>query len=615
MEEEVTKNNINNDKIIVEIAAYLDPELLNTVNSAIIQADNPDRVYFAICYQNDDLEDYYKLKEIKNCKIIRLKEEETKGACYARYLCQSLIEDEKYIFQVDSHMRFVKHWDTKMIENLLSLNDPKGIISFYPQNCTEEMMKYKLDDPFFDTPTYGGAMYTAGFGETTSYFLKNRCLPLRKGDPKHKKKNAFISAGNFFTYSEAHKIVLHDPKMYFYGDETPMSIRLFTHGWNVYNFDEGYVYHQYERKNQKFSPVKNAMLNELKRFKSLLKIDESEELEEFGLGNERTLEEYESFAGIDFKNKKIKMSAEIAEFENEYYKNKTSYSQRKKEELYKLYNKKSMIEVLIVDIFDDYQNCIKSCLRKAEHQENIKFVVGTTSKQEYSDISNIKKIVHFNNNESYSEILSSITQYIGNDYVAIIDSSIRFLKEWDSYILNKIKLCSKKTVLTTCICIADEDTDIENFIPYNNIIKDFKEISDYMPLLKYNEEIDLSKRKNMFHTPFISDGFIFCHSSVIKKIPFDPKLNYEEQKFVYSARLWTNGIDIYYPQVSHYIRTREEFELYNGKDNYEAISNIFGINNFYSKSSEYNYQYDIGKERPLWTYYEFMGYDFEPYLD
>ena len=121
-----------NDTILVEIAAYCDPEVVNTVHSAIIQADYPERVHFAICYQSDNLEDYNELKKVKNCKIKYLKESEARGSVYARYLCQQLIADEKFIFQIDSHMRFVKHWDTKLIEQLLSLNDKKQYYLYIP---------------------------------------------------------------------------------------------------------------------------------------------------------------------------------------------------------------------------------------------------------------------------------------------------------------------------------------------------------------------------------------------------------------------------------------------------------------------------------------------------
>lgn len=607
-------NENNDEKILIEIAAYLDPELLNTVNSAIIQADNPDRLYFSICYQNNDLEDYNKLKQIKNCRVIHLREEETKGACYARYLCQSQIEDEKYVLQIDSHMRFVKHWDTKMIECLHSLNDPKAIITFYPQNCNEEMMKLPLDDPAFDNPTAGGVMYTDGFGHENSYFLKNRCLPIDMNDHRHKKRNAFLSAGNFFTFSEAHKTVLHDPEMYFYGDELPMSIRLFTHGWNLYSYGECYVYHQYERKNQKFSPVKDAMPNELKRFKKLLKIDPNDkELGEFGLGSERTLKEYEEFAGIDFKNKIVTMKAELGEFDNEEFSNTISYIQHKENELNKKQNKKNNIEIIIVDIFDQYQECIDSCLYTSLFKENVKFIVGTTSKKKPKKNSNIKEIIYFEENKSYSEILSNLTQYLGNGYVCIVDSGVRFLKDWDKCLPDGLKKAGKNAVLTGWIWRGTKDTDYKDFIPYNTIIKDVKEFNDYLPILKFNEEIDMSSRKNLYHTAFISNGFIFTHSRIIKKIPFDPSLNYDEQQIIYSLRLWTNGFDIYYPVSSHAIRVEPEEKLNNGINNYAVISALFGKKNYHSKNLVYDYKYDIGDERPLWTFYEFINQDFDLY--
>ena len=59
---------MDKEKILIEIASYCDKELLNTVNSAIIQAEYPDRIHFAICYQGDDLDDYYELKKLITVK-------------------------------------------------------------------------------------------------------------------------------------------------------------------------------------------------------------------------------------------------------------------------------------------------------------------------------------------------------------------------------------------------------------------------------------------------------------------------------------------------------------------------------------------------------------------
>ena len=90
-----------------------------------------------------------------------------------------------------------------------------------------------------------------------------------------------------------------------------------------------YIYHQYERKNQKFPSVTNAMLKESNRLATLLNIgDKKENLEEFGLGKERTLKEYEEFAGLNFKDKMVYMTAETGEFENKELKNKLDLCQQ-----------------------------------------------------------------------------------------------------------------------------------------------------------------------------------------------------------------------------------------------------------------------------------------------
>ena len=73
------------NKILIEIAAYRDPDLLNTVSSAIKQADYPERVFFAICYQGDKKGDYEALEKNPNIKLQYLKESEVKGLCYARH--------------------------------------------------------------------------------------------------------------------------------------------------------------------------------------------------------------------------------------------------------------------------------------------------------------------------------------------------------------------------------------------------------------------------------------------------------------------------------------------------------------------------------------------------
>ena len=606
---------MNNEKILIEIASYHDPELFNTINSAIIQADNPERVYFAVCYQGDDEVEYNKLKEINNCKIKWLKEHETKGLCYARDLCQKLIDDEKYIYQIDSHMRFVKHWDTKMIEELLSLNDARAIISFYPPDCNEEMLKLPLDDKSFDNPNCGGLMYFNGFRDATTPFVNIYCDTIDKNNPRAHTKSAIISGNNFFSFSDVHKEVFQDTKMYFYADELFMSLNIYTHGWNIYNSGQSYIYHHYNRKNAKFSKVNNAIEREKDRFLELLNHkDDKKYLDEYKIGNKRTITEYEKFSGIDFENRIIYMNAETGEFENEKYIGKLSYFTKKEMEKEKIFSKQNDIEVLIVDLFGDYKNCITNCLDKAIYKDCVSFIVGSIDKTIPSEkeCSNykIKKYISFNKNSSYCKILNSISKYINNNYVAVIDSSVRFLNGWDKYLCDNLKLCGNKSALTSWIWETDDNT-IKDFKPYVNITQKIREYYYNMPVLEYDSSIDLSNINNPYQTAFMFNGFIFCHSKIIKEIEFDPNLNYEEHKYLYALRLWTNGVNLYLPKLSYMLKNKEEKLLNTSDSNLNVVCSLTGINNSYSRTFEADYNYDIGSERPLWTWYNYINIDYD----
>jgi hypothetical protein len=609
------KSNNNEAKILVEIASYRDPELMNTVKSAIIQADNPDRVYFSICYQNDDIKVLDELKQIKNCKVKHLWESQAKGSCYARYLCQQMIDDEEYIFQVDSHMRFVKHWDNKMIERLLSLNDPKACISFYPPSCTEEMMTLPLDDKKFDEPGFGGIMYTTGF-RPNSIFTCSYSTSIDSKSTKAPAKNPIISAGNFFSFSDVHREVLHDPEMYFYGDEMPMAVRIYTHGWNNYTDNVSYVYHQYERKNQVFPPVRDSDANEIRRFKRLINLDnENYDMGEFGLGTERTIKQFEEFSGIIYSKRLVYKDAELGNFDKPKMDKKVSFLKKRKsiEEL-DLQNREK-IEIILIDIRGDVEECIKSFNSKLSGNHDISYLVGTNKSKKLSDKfikdNNIRELGYFNEGAIYSGMLSSLIPKLDSDsYALVIDSAVRPMKDWDKYSINMIKKCGTKGALTNWVWRVNKDTDVEALGPYNNIIKEFDMFYYFVPIYKFNTSIKLELRDKPYKTPFISDGFLFIKSSNLKKMNIDPRLKYEEQKYVLSTMLWTNGIDVYYPPSSFFYRIDDENSLnIAGINHYEILSALFSIDNQYSKSMDANYKYLLGKERPLWEWYEYIGFD------
>ena len=303
------------------------------------------------------------------------------------------------------------------------------------------------------------------------------------------------------------------------------------------------------------------------------------------------------------------MTAETGEFENKELKNKQSYIQKKQAEKYKEMLKQENVEVIIIDLFEEYKECIKSCLKHSTYPNKIKFLVATNDKrkasEKYISENNIKEIIYLKD-ENYVQALAKITEFLGNSYVAVVDSSVRFMDDWDKAYCQKIKECGNNSALTCWVWQADDKVDPDNFYNYNNIVKELDTFINFLPVLKYNETIDLAKRNAPYQTPFISDGFLFCKSNVLKNVLIDPNLTYEEHQYLYSVRLWTSGVNIYYPPVSYMIRTKPENLLHGSVIHQDIICGLTGQNNYYSKTMPSDYKYDLGNERPICSWYDFM---------
>lgn len=103
------------------------------------QAQDPSRIFVGIVLQvfdnPEDLElygiekiyeasffpscpNYPELSQLfhTNIRILRLDASESRGPCLARSLAQTLWKDEKFYFQIDSHMRFRPFYDSYLLQ-------------------------------------------------------------------------------------------------------------------------------------------------------------------------------------------------------------------------------------------------------------------------------------------------------------------------------------------------------------------------------------------------------------------------------------------------------------------------------------------------------------------
>lgn len=296
------------ETIFIQIAAYRDPELKPTLKDCIEKAKYPKNLRFSICWQHGPEEDLNEYQNDSRFKIIDVPYLESKGACWARHLIQQKYDGETYTLQLDSHHRFVKDWDVECIEMLKDLQKERFkkplitsyIPSYNPQNDPAERIgvPWRMD---FDRFIPEGAVF---FLPASIDDHITRTKPVR---------GRFYSAHFAFTVGQFCKEVPHDPDYYFHGEEISIAVRAFTHGYDIFHPHKVIAWHEYTRvgRTKQWDDVQDwGKHNEQCHAKNrkLFGMDGEECANDFGVygfGTERTLEEYEKYAGLCFKTRSV----------------------------------------------------------------------------------------------------------------------------------------------------------------------------------------------------------------------------------------------------------------------------------------------------------------------
>jgi hypothetical protein len=281
--------------IFVQIASYRDSELLPTVLDCIAKADNPEQLRFGIVEQLAYTDT--PLPAMLNVDIIRVKHSDSKGTCWARAKCNSLYRGEEYTLQIDSHTRFVESWDTQLKDLLVTVAG-KPIISTYPHMYTKVNGKDqygKRGDPI----------------SIAFVFYRDRLPVLSPVVYKFDKPliNARAMAGGFiFCKGKFITEVPYDPSLYFVGEEISLSIRAFTHGYDMYHPSDIPLYHFYERPS--FPKHGNDFNANALNAASLKRVDAMlSGKHRWGMGVARSLADYEQYAEVNFLNQTLSQNA------------------------------------------------------------------------------------------------------------------------------------------------------------------------------------------------------------------------------------------------------------------------------------------------------------------
>lgn len=290
-------------QIFVAIASYADPELRRTLADCIEMAARPGRLRFGICWQDDperpvDLAPY---RADPRFRIIDRTVSESKGGPWARNQAQSLWRGEPYSLQVDSHMKFEAGWDERLIAMLEALPSAKPILTMNAPlfHYDEDGALHRRFDMGVPTTRVSAWNEQGGWAPWFDFGPPNTQRPGR---------TRFVNGNFAFTRGQWCVEVPQDPEHYYWGEEFNITVRSYTWGYDFFLPDEVVAWHMMHvdgppRRHWEHGEAVVQQRNRVafERLDRLIYSGRGHTLGPYGLGRERTLREYEIFAGFDFQ--------------------------------------------------------------------------------------------------------------------------------------------------------------------------------------------------------------------------------------------------------------------------------------------------------------------------
>lgn len=301
------------NSIFVAIASYKDPELVATIASLLSKASNTKLIRISVCQQ--DLPENFVHLNIPNVIINHFHYTESQGVGWARREANRYYNGEGMFLQIDSHIEMIKDWDIAMFEQYRlakQKSDNKLVFAAYPavyhyKDGRRELTKdivYKTKVKFIpNTKILEGEMFD---------FVSD--VPI---------KARYLNAGFMFGDGSFMEDFPGDPDIYFWGEEFINSVNAYTHGYDLFHPNIHMCWHHYERPSDTHhwnteDEIKRKIKSQERDKISRQKVDDivTGKLKNY-LGTKRTLEEYETYAGVNFKDQTITPEAKIGNYIDE----------------------------------------------------------------------------------------------------------------------------------------------------------------------------------------------------------------------------------------------------------------------------------------------------------
>ncbi|OQR82091.1 GlcNac transferase, partial [Thraustotheca clavata] len=293
-----------------------------TLYTGFQRAKYPERIRFGVVDQVAPvdpkcIDEYCKLAKIMwpahECRYkdqITIDERQaidSRGPTLARHYQQKLVDDtDDFCLQLDGHSVFTKEWDAHLIREWERTGNEMAVLTTYLHDLHDYVMADGTNNPpnqlpHLCTTMRGGSGCVRNIGASMLI------------DPQRPQMTALYGAGLSFSKCHAERRVPIDPHTLwmFDGEEFLRSSHLWTYGYDLYSPSCAVIYHNYSRVPSRFESIAvNLITKEVEkqmgysRYQLVLGLPvdgpvNDSELNIYGYGSVRSLEDYLRFAGID----------------------------------------------------------------------------------------------------------------------------------------------------------------------------------------------------------------------------------------------------------------------------------------------------------------------------
>lgn len=300
--------------IFVNIAAFCEPHLAFTLDSLFRTAAQPEKIQVGLVDQSLHATGQWLAQRPYAGQVHHLQIDplQSRGVSWARHVAQSLYQGENYYLQVDSHTLFRSGWDDAMRGLLFNLekNLPKPIISCYPpgfefkENGEVKITEFPPGQVFFSIPEKPDALSP----QSATLTFKTDLIDNADIIPGY-----HLSGGFIFCRGRFVEEVPYDPFMYFHGEEQNLSLRAYTRGWTITHIRSDWipVFHLYKQAgdvsiSQHWHPEYEARRKrkwselQIAADRRLLALIRGELPGSWGLGTQRSLQDFIALSGLDY---------------------------------------------------------------------------------------------------------------------------------------------------------------------------------------------------------------------------------------------------------------------------------------------------------------------------